>query len=797
MTEPTNPPSPDAQSSHEPDEFDAADKLVLTSPEEARSGRDFLLWGGLILLAALTIFSKPMMQGAFIWDDDRYVEQDRNLRTSQGLADIWTKIGITHGGTIQYYPLTFTSFWIEYQLFGGGVWPPQAGSGFARELHVTNVVLHAIGAILLWFLLRQLGLPGSWVIAAIWAIHPVQTESVSWISERKNVLCGVFYFGSILAFMRAMGWRVRWPVEKPPDEPPGAGAIFASGFYWLSFVLFICAMLSKTIACTLPAVLLVLLWWKQGRITLKQILATVPFFVVGIGLSLLTASIETAAPTAGGVGAIGEEWKLTILQRILVAGRAVWFYAWKLIWPADLAFIYPRWHVDPHIAWQWAFPIAVVVVLAALLLLVKWIGRGPFAACAIFVGTLIPALGFVNFYPMKYSFVADHFQYLAAPALIALIVVLIAHATRWIAQKAPATPYVLAGVVLVILAILSVMQSGIYVGQVALWQDTVGKNPDSSMTHYNYGLSLAHAADDFDAAQQENEALATRKLAFAQFAKTIELKPDHDRAWAMMGASLLKRNEPAKSLPNFERALSINPGNIEAMLGRAIALRSLKRYDDALAAYQTALSYAEQHKQEVSRAQAAGIFQGIGQVMEDKKDYKSAASNYAKAADIGQSSQSAYDYGRMLETLGNKPGAAEAYDTAIRLSPTAVTPRIALGKLMIEVGNLAGARQMLADATTILRDRGVPMESNPEYPALHAAAESWNEAAKKAEASTRPTTEPAKAPGAPAAPASAPISTGTAPGAPTSAPGAGASAPGRPTGAQSASAPAPATSKGE
>jgi protein O-mannosyl-transferase len=442
---------------------DQGEQLVLTSPEDARSPKEMALWAGVILLVALTVYG-PALRGDFLWDDDRHVSANRNLRDFNGLVDIWTKLGIPAGGTVQYYPLTHTTFWLEYQLSGAR--PGEIGT---TVFHVTNVVLHVIGAILLWLVLRELKVPGSWVAATIWALHPLQVESVAWISERKNVLAGVFFFGAILAYLRSgFGLERRGdPAEEATRGPAHPG------LYWLSLALFACALLSKTVTVSVPAVVLLLLWWKRGRLTVKDFAATAPFFLLGFGMAALTAWMERTQ-----VGARGPEWDaITASQRVLIAGRAIWFYIEKNLWPAGLSFIYPRWNMAAANAMWWFYPAAVVIVAAVLFALRRWIGRGPVVAFSIFCGVLVPALGFFDFYPMRYSFVADHFQYLASPALIALVVAAAAVALRKLAPRATAAPYVLAGIVLVVLSTLTLLQARVYAGPLLLWDDAIKKNP--------------------------------------------------------------------------------------------------------------------------------------------------------------------------------------------------------------------------------------------------------------------------------------------------------------------------------
>jgi tetratricopeptide (TPR) repeat protein len=684
------------------------EQLVLTSPEEVSTTRDFILWAGVIVLAALTIYA-PALHGKFLWDDDRHVEANRNLRDLPGLVNIWTKFGIRGGGTVQYYPLTHTTFWLEYQLTGA-----RPGEINPLVFHITNVVLHAASAILLWLVLRELKVPGAWLAAAIWALHPIQVESVAWISERKNVLAGVFFFGSILAFLLSSFGPRR---ERPGD--------FTDRLYWISFALFVCAVLSKTIACSMPAVVLLLVWWKRGRLTSRDFLATAPFFLVGLIMAGVTSWMERTH-----VGAAGADWNLSIPQRILIAGRAVWFYVTKLIWPTKLTFIYPRWDVQIGQAWQWIFPIAVVAVTAILFALRNRIGRGAIVAWLIFCGTLVPALGFFNVYPMRYSFVADHFQYLAGPALIALIVGAATTLLRRSNATKTAAPYVIAGILLVVLSTLTLMQSRVYADPIALWGDAVRKNPSSPMLNYNYALTLLIQSDELppeDAAKVVDNSLP-------YFEQATKLNPQHDRAFVGWGNALVLRGKFEDAIAKFDRASAINPRSLEAMIGRGRALFELGRLDDSLAAYQTALAEAEAQRGTgaVSRIKAATIHQYLGKIFQAKNDLDSAAKHFAEAAAIADdSSIMHYDYGQLLAKTGKKVEAAQQFAEAIRIRPDFLDARIALARLMIEVGNLPGAQNQLVAAARI--------DSN--YPPLMEAAKEFDAKMREREtAATRPST---------------------------------------------------------
>ena len=336
-----------------------------------------------------------------LWDDDQHVTS-RALRSAEGLRRIWFEIGATQ----QFYPVVYTAFWLEHRVWGDDT----------LGYHVVNVVLHACSALLLLLILRRLSIPGAWLAATLFALHPVYVESVAWIAEMKNTLSGAFYLAAMLAYLRFDVSR-RWLP------------------YALAAALFVLALLSKTVTATLPAALLVLFWWQRGAIAWRRdVLPLLPFVVAGAAGGLTTAWIERTL-----LGARGAEFEFSLVERVLIAGRAIWFYLATLAWPSRLIFIYPRWEVSEGVWWQYLFPAGVVALVAAAWLVRKR-SRAPLAVLLLFSGTLFPVLGFFNVYPFRFSFVADHFQYLASAAVIVLFsAAVVTLAGRWHVRPAVAT----------------------------------------------------------------------------------------------------------------------------------------------------------------------------------------------------------------------------------------------------------------------------------------------------------------------------------------------------------------------
>jgi hypothetical protein len=282
------------------------------APPPSAAARSWSRGGALALLVLVLLAYTPALDAGFVWDDDDYVTANVTLRSVTGLARIW----VEPGAVPQYYPMAFTSLWLDYRLWG------MRPFGY----HLVNVLLHGLNAVLLWRLLVMLAVPGAWLAAAVFAVHPVHVESVAWVTERKNVLSGAFYLGAFLAYLRFA-----------PPGGRGAGPV-AWRAYAAALALFVLAMLSKTVTCTLPAALLIVLWWKRPRLAARDVLPLLPFFALGLGLSLVTIWMEKHH-----VGAQGADWALSAVDRCLIAARALWFYLGKLVWPAPLVFNYPRW----------------------------------------------------------------------------------------------------------------------------------------------------------------------------------------------------------------------------------------------------------------------------------------------------------------------------------------------------------------------------------------------------------------------------------------------------------------------
>jgi tetratricopeptide (TPR) repeat protein len=529
----------------------------------------------LLILMPLVAFI-PAVRSGWIWDDDRYVTRNETLRDLDGLAKIW----FSPGATPQYYPLVHTSFWIESRLWGLN---PMA-------YHLVNVLLHACAALLLWRILSRLQVAGAWVAAAIFALHPVQVESVAWVTERKNVLSGVFYLAAALAYFSFSPVSGR-AAATPPDRRRWK-------FYAAAVIFFVFALLSKTVTATLPAAILIVLWWKRERLGWRDVAPLAPLFAVGAGMGLVTAWLERYH-----VGAEGAEWSFSWIQRVLIAGRAVFFYAKKLFLPFDLTFIYPRWDVDPRAFLPYVYPVLAAGVVVSLWLLRRRIGKGALTGALFFVGTLFPVLGFLNVFPFRYSLVADHFQYLACIGLIVFVVELLAARLRVPPFRSPLFGTCLAVGVLLFLGVLTFRQCRIYKDEKTLWLDTIRKNPEGWMAHNNLGLLLMsegrtrEALDHFDRAVRaapgvfepyDNRGSAYMVLgnygpAIEDFDQSIRLNPAGAKAYCNRGAVYGEMGRMQEAISDYDRAVEVNPDYAPGYYNRGKAYLILKNYNAAIA----------------------------------------------------------------------------------------------------------------------------------------------------------------------------------------------------------------------
>ena len=492
----------------------------------------FWLWGLLLFFIMLTIYY-PALNGAPLWDDDHHMTRPE-LCSLNGLWHIWTQLGATQ----QYYPLVHSVFWLEYHLWGDST----------LGYHLLNIFLHVLSSVLLFRILQFLKIPSAWLASFIFAIHPLQVETVAWITELKNTLSGVFFLSAALFYLKFDGERTR-------------------KFYIIAICLFILGLMSKSVIATLPVPLLAIIWWKRGEIDWKKdLVPLLPFFMIGIVYGLFTTWVEHKFI----IGNESSQFTSTIIERCLIAGRATWFYLSKIVLPVDLIFIYPHWNINQAVWWQYLFP-AATLLIAAIFWSVRKRSRAPLAIFVCFTGTLFPALGFFNVYSFQFSYVADHFQYLSCIGPITMASALVNQVT----ENKRKLRVALSGILLLTLGFLTWKQSMTYADPETLYRSTIQKNPQCWMAYNNLGIVLSKKG--------------LTDEAIADYRKALQLKPDYDIGINNLGTLLAKTGQIREAIEHYEKALLINPKNAQIYYSLGILFLKMGQTNDAIADFQKAL----------------------------------------------------------------------------------------------------------------------------------------------------------------------------------------------------------------
>ena len=585
-------------------------------------------WGMVALVCGLVLACYwRSLSGEFIWNDGDYVTRPA-LRSVAGLGRIWTELGATE----QYYPLLHSAFWVQHRLWGD----------HPLGYHLVTVLLHAGAAVLFAAVLRRLSVPGAWLAALLFALHPVHVESVAWITEQKNTLSLVFYLLAALMYLRFDDTR-----------RPGA--------YGAALALFAMSLLCKTVTATLPAALLVSLWWKRGRLTWRRdFRPLLPWLIIGAAAGLFSSWVERRY-----LGAQGADFALSRLERLIVAGRAFWFYLGQLGWPRHLNFIYPRWKVDVAAGWQWLFPLGALAFVTVLWHLRRR-SRAPLAAVLFFAGSLFPVLGFVNLYGAIYSFVWDHWQYLpdlgplalAASGLMRLQDHL-AHRARWVG------PLLVVGLVL-LLGTLSWNHSGMFHDDETLYHTTLARNPACWMAYNNLAAKLLGDG-------RVDEAMANLRMA-------LKYGPGNAAAYANLGDALRQKGRMNEAFAQYNRALEIEPWNVAAHVGFGNALLQTGRVDEAMVHYQKAIDI---------RPDFAKAHTDLGDAFLQTGRVDEAIAQYQKALENDPNDSEAHtNLGTASLQKGRVDEAIAHFQRALEIKPESATAQLNFGNAFLQKGRV-------------------------------------------------------------------------------------------------------------
>src|SRR5215471_17876705 len=556
------------------------------------------IWfGAALVVVTLVGYLPAALRAGFIWDDDDYVTANRLLTAPDGLRRIW----FSFDSPSQYFPLVYTTFRVEHALWGLNP------SGY----HWVNILLHVVNALLVWRLLVRLSVPGAWLAAAIFSLHPVQVESVAWVTELKNVLMGCFFLLTLLSWLAFVDERTKRPWL----------------FYGLALCLYALALSAKTTACTLPAALLLILWLKRKRVDWKRLLQLVPFILLGVGMGLLTIWWERFHQ-----GTRGPLFSLSPMERTLIASRAIWFYLSKLFWPSSLTFIYPQWTIRPTHLLDYGWLMALAALGVMIYLVRRYVGRGVEVAAAFFVLTLSPVLGFIMLYTFRYTFVADHYQYLASIGPIALA----AAGTATLAATWKGSRRLILGSAVCVVGILAALtwhQTKIYNNLETLWRDTLAKNPAAWLAHTNLGGALARQGKLAEAIEQYEQAL--------------QLKPDEAEAYTNLGGVLARQGKLTEAVQNCERALQLKPDYPEAYYNLGVTLSEQGKLPEAIKNYQRALQLKPDYPE---------AYNNLGIALGEQGNFSEAVQSFERALQLKPDYTEAYTNLKVtLARQGNVP----------------------------------------------------------------------------------------------------------------------------------------------
>jgi tetratricopeptide (TPR) repeat protein len=652
------------------------------------------LWG-LLLIALIFITYVRVFNADFIWDDESHLTQNPCIVGPLGFKEIWTSARAV------YYPLVLTTFWALHKVAGLSPWP----------YHLLNVSLHAGSAVLLWQVLRQLNVRGAWLGAALWALHPVMVQSVAWVTELKNTQSCLFYLLSIFCFLKwgqqpriTLITRIR--VTEDPKASRRQFRNHRSLMFALALVFSVLATLSKPSVVMLPVVLALCIWWRTGRIRWRDVAALAPFVLIST-----LASLWTILEQKFHAGAIGAEWAQTWPERLIIAGRAIWFYVAKLAWPHPLIFIYPRWKIESS---QLIAYLPLVAALAGLVTLwlnrARW-SRGVFFAAAYYVISLFPVLGFFSVYFFRYSFVSDHFQYLASMGPLALagagIVTAVGRFGETPSRLASDTDplqfsdniaavrskslllLATAGTCLMLLVVLTWRQTVVYHNLVTLYTATLTKNPGCWMAHYNLGIALNDQGDTDGA--------------IAHYRQALELRPSYAEAHYNLGRLLVQNGQLDEAITHYEKALEINPVDAEAQNNLGATLFANGRVDEAIAHYQKALAIQPDYADASCNLASALLSDG---------DLDGAIAYYSACLAVSPNQAEAqYNLASALFRTGRTDEAIVHYQKVLELRPENADARANLGSGFLAKGRVRDAIAQYRDALRIAPDN-VAAQSN-------------------------------------------------------------------------------------
>ncbi len=609
----------------------ASQSRKAAKPTGAASGTATSFWLAVLAMVALVAVAYwPAVKDGFIWDDDLMLTHNAFVKAGDGLKYFWLSNKPT-----DFFPLTYTDLWFEWRLWGIN----------AAGYHLTNILLHAANAVLLWRVLAELlerkggrdsWFSPAWFAAALWAVHPVNAATVSWIAERKNTLAMLFALVSVLAYLRS---------ERTDAKHQGRN-------YIIALVSFALSLLAKTAGVALPVVLLGIGWWQRG-LKGRDILRTLPFFAISLAMGLVTIWFQNHHALSADFA------QRDLLTRLAGIGWAIAFYVWKAILPIGLVPIYPQWTINAT-ATAFLPDAALLGVVAILWLQQKRWGRAPFFILAGFVVMLLPVAGLVSVNYHKFSLVADHWQYFALPFATAAIAYGVAKVLRSVELRNG-----ILGLALVLCIILANQQTRIFAAD-KIWTYTLEKNPNCWVAANNLGEDLVEKGRYDEALQY--------------FRRALQMHPGYRHALTGVASTSLRLNKYNDAIPALEELVKADPDNF------------FVRYNLG-----SAFLYAGKPQQAVEQLQATLAIPDTN-IKEDKQWSFDRGNNSTARAQV----ESRLGDGLML--VGKRDEAVKAYEAALNGSPDPATIHYRLAAVFSQNRDRAGARLHLREVLRIKPD---------------------------------------------------------------------------------------------
>ncbi|MYH39566.1 MAG: tetratricopeptide repeat protein [Candidatus Dadabacteria bacterium] len=620
----------------------------------------------LLILGLLVAASySPALQAEFVWDDFLLTKL-KAVSSWGGIWQLWFDPATAYlqrdAVESHYWPFLYTTFWLDHKLWGF----------HPLGYHVFNLLLHFANTALLWRLLLRLEIPGAFFAAAIFAVHPLHVESVAWVISRKDLLSALFYLSAFLMWMRFI-------------------KMSRSRCYVAALLLFAVALLCKSIAITLPVTLLIFQWWREDRVTPRDFILTAPFFLVG----LIVGGFDTWFYKAN----TALSFDYSVYERVLIASRALWFYVERLLWPVDLAVVYPRWEIDAADPAGWVYVVAAAAVALAFWTLRHRIGRGPLACALFFAVTLSPTLGFVDYNYMGQSFVADRYQYLAGAGVIVFFA---AAATRGV-QRLPSVSSKSAakGIALALLALLGVAtwnQTGVYKNEVSLFKHVISFNPQSWAAHQNLGIALLRLNES-----EEAESYLRRSL---------EIFPLNPKAFRNLGEALRRQERYEESLKWYRAAVSLEPDKPLNHVGMGTVFFQLELYEEAISNMKRALEIQPDF------STAPGIHSLIGQGLRKMGRHGEADKYFDLSVKLGMEMNPRDPgvlFSRAQDLRGRKlhQESLKWYLSAVELDPDFTLAYAGMGDSLYRLGRYPEAVSSMKRALELMPD--FPLASTLHY----------------------------------------------------------------------------------